>query len=696
MPELTVEQITDIISYIEGTESFLNTSVKNRFGEITAFDFATGLLPVGKIASSEEDLLLTDQRVTDLESAKSILKAARDTSSSSSGGDCASIVAALNNLANSLDLSSQFNSLLVSINASLSSLQTAILNAISVVSNNVDTINTNVSTINTRTINMNTTLNTINTNVSTLITTLNAVQTTVGLINTRTITMNTNINTINTNVSSILAWNNTGGILQLIKTCCDNLSTSLNLTSINNKLDTILTWNNTGGVLVGLANNVNTIIGWVNSTGILTLIQNKVNADYDLSVQIKACCDTLSTSSNKDYTPDLTTIKNCCSALTTSVGNNISVSNTINTTIQGWVGAQGVLTLIQNTINQANNCCNTVNGKLDSLNVSVDLSGVYTLLNSIQTTENTQNNILNNIINYVDTVETSLSTVGNTVNNTYSTLTTLEGDVQQLKNDNFPVLSGSIQVADCDVETFTPLNYTGKGFVGVSSQMTQLSVQMNMILEEICQHITTNSGTPINITGNIPTIICNDDGTITDSTIPFTNLPTALTAIGTAIKNTHKDVCNKDEVNCATLYPIDMFAEFNYESQMTIFYKSEDKSYWQIHVPNPKPFVDTDWCAKIHPIIINKGSVYGRIFYANSKVPSSGYFSTEDEAVRVLNLLGALSNDTHTSPRITKNTQPKRVPRDVLIKPYSVKISTISNNQIIDTKCYKAPKGGCT
>ena len=627
MPTLSTSDITSIIDYIQSTESFLKTSVTSKLGEQQAFDFATGLIPVGTIPADEEDLTLLNGHVTDLDSAIALLKAARD-GSSDSGGDCSAIATALNNLSAALNFSSLLNSISALITSSQNVIM-AVVNAINTtvnsISTTVGTIRTTVNTINTNLSSLTTTVNTINTNVSTINTNVSSIQTTVGTINTRTLTTNSNVNTINTNVNTILGWNNTGGVLPTISTCCANLTTNLNLTPITTSLNTILAWANTGGILFGINANVNTIIGWTGSTGPLTNI-------YSDTESIKTTVSALNSSGGTGS--DITAIKNCCTNLSGTVGNNLTLSNTINTLLNSWVAAGGVLTTLSS-------CCTDVDNKVTALGAPVDLSGINSKLDNI--------------------------------------------------TSKFIDVSGSITSEQCDLTT-TQIAYTGNSFAGISSLLSAISNQINQQHIETCNKF---SGISLTVSGSIPLITCNDDGTYTSNTTTYNNLSTALNTIGTSISTVHQDLCKKGSSDCTVLYPVDAYAEFNYDSQMTIWFKDSEGSMWDFKVPNPKPFTQSDWCSKIHPISISKGNVYGRINYSGSKVATSGYFASQAEATRVLNLLGSLSSNTYSDPRITFNPQPKRIPKETTIYPDSVIIATIVNGKVTNKACYRAPTSGC-
>ena len=168
-----------------------------------------------------------------------------------------------------------------------------------------------------------------------------------------------------------------------------------------------------------------------------------------------------------------------------------------------------------------------------------------------------------------------------------------------------------------------------------------------------------------------------------------------FTAVSKQLEDVQKEVCQN---SCTVLLPLPP-ETWNYESELVVTfgtqYPTQKGSLWHLHIPQPR--LDLDWCRDFENLEIAKGSVCGRVEWQNSKIYTGAWFSTPEEAIRVLNLLKALSTATPSQdePRITLNGSRNVKPRTIrAVRAVVAKL----NPQTRETDavfCYSPPAKGC-
>lgn len=684
MPTLTVDQITTIVSDLEASVSFLDSTVRDRLGELTAFDLVSGLIPVGRIEPSEEDLGINDSRITRLKADIQILKRALGDSSAddedsedgsvNADGTCEGINAALVLIANNLDFSAQINAIVplivAGVVAGLAAQFTAIITRIdeaeTAISAKIDaqtsilnTINTRTQTILTNVNNMRTVVDTISTNVTSIKTTVEATQTTVNAINLRTITQSTNINTINTNVSSVLT--NQSAYTSTINTISTNVSTLLNegvevdLSSVNTKLDAHTT------TLNSITNSLTSV-----STSVTT-INNNVSTLVTANSTVNTKLDTISTN------------------VTTLINEGVDVD-------LSPISTQ--LTNIQTTVTANLTCCNENGTSLTSiittlanLDVSVDFTPVLTAIGVLTT-------LSNNIS----------ADVTATLENTIQIESSLEAVAQEI---DFPQLSGSIAIQKCENPTTTA--YSGKGFVGLQSLIVGVALQINSLHQELCN---ISSSDQTDVEGSLPRITCDENqesGWLALSPYTYTGkgltaISYGINAIGASIAEVQKAVCQYTEPKCFVMAPEEQYHEFEVRRQLLIKWREDNTlplkkaSKWD-GGKIPLPIEGLDWCTHLDHLRWHRGNVPGRLYYEGTDFYTGGYFENEDIAVQFLVQLGALSQlpkKNNGFPRITKYGSLRVQPRQCTTRPYAAVITELDANGFpVVVECLSPPRGGC-
>lgn len=194
---------------------------------------------------------------------------------------------------------------------------------------------------------------------------------------------------------------------------------------------------------------------------------------------------------------------------------------------------------------------------------------------------------------------------------------------------------------------------------------------------------------------------CKEDGKSEQKTIQIVTLKDSL-------KKEDKDKLTETsklalqgciDTGCSLLMPSDAFSELTVESQLTILfgtnYPKQTTPIWDIHIPNP--IDNLNWCTHFEGLSWNRGRVYGKMYFENSRLHTSGYFVSESEARRVLGLLASLSKSEAKEPRITLDTVPKRKPIERQTRAVRAAVGKIDSatGEIKETLCFRPPINGC-
>ena len=284
----------------------------------------------------------------------------------------------------------------------------------------------------------------------------------------------------------------------------------------------------------------------------------------------------------------------------------------------------------------------------------------------------------------------------------------LQSQIQQLSSLNALILK---KVCDIDVDISYPTlqgsgayvcgddtlsyGYSGPGFYGLQNQINEVLKLNAKILEEVCD-------VP-DITGQIEYFNCDrETQVLLYSGNGFEGLSNQVQALTALVKEVLVSAC---DTTCIPLMPDSRFEEFNVTRQLVISwglnYPTQKGSLWHTSIPMPKD--DLNWCDHFENLFIRKGEVCGRLYWENSKIWTGAYFESDDEARRVLRQLANLSDSTprmkdgDIHPRITDGGAVKRKPAERTVRAVRAVIASIDERgEPTDLACFVPPLEGCS
>jgi len=272
-----------------------------------------------------------------------------------------------------------------------------------------------------------------------------------------------------------------------------------------------------------------------------------------------------------------------------------------------------------------------------------------------------------------------------------------------------PFIQGS-GVYGCGNGTFSPViySYSGVGLLGIQNQIDQLFGLDKQILTEVCEIGSSPFGSmPFpEISGQIEYFDCdsNTTQTILYSGNGLEGLHRQMDALTTVVKVGVKASCESTEP--VVIMPDARYEQFKPSGQLQITlgtrYPTQQGSLWHLYIPNPLDVFN--WCEHFELLRLTKGNIYGRLEWANSKIPTAAYFESEEEARRVLLYVAKLSTATPTvdelgQPKILiqkGNSSKRRNIETRTMRAVRAAASTFGENGEVSTvKCYKPPPEGC-
>jgi hypothetical protein len=232
-------------------------------------------------------------------------------------------------------------------------------------------------------------------------------------------------------------------------------------------------------------------------------------------------------------------------------------------------------------------------------------------------------------------------------------------------------------------------SYSGAGFFGLSSQIDKLTAISTKILGEVCEPETKISGDInfLDCEGGTQILLYSGEG--------VAGLSTQVKALTELTKLTYAEACKT--VTCVPVQPADEFAEFDVPRQLVLTwgeeYPTQKGSLWHTQIPNPRE--DLDWCRDFDNLQFTKGNVYGRWLWGNSKIKSGMRCVDEDEAERILDLIGLLSV-SEGKMRITKGGGVKLNPAVRPVRCVRAAIAQLDAEGLaVMVECFVPPIGGC-
>lgn len=252
----------------------------------------------------------------------------------------------------------------------------------------------------------------------------------------------------------------------------------------------------------------------------------------------------------------------------------------------------------------------------------------------------------------------------------------------------FPDIFGGGTYA-CGSNVFN-YSYSGAGLIGLSSQIEELTALNKKILGEVCDESDAEISGEIdffNCEGGTQVILYSGDG--------IAGLSSQISAFTELQKLTYAKAC--ETPICVPVQPADEFAEFDVPRQLVLTwgeeYPTQKGSLWHTQIPNPRE--DLDWCRDFDDLQFTKGNVYGRWLWGNSKIKSGMRCVDEDEAERILDLIGLLSV-SEGKMRITKGGGVKLNPAVRPVRCVRAAIAQLDAEGLaVMVKCFVPPIGGC-
>lgn len=350
---------------------------------------------------------------------------------------------------------------------------------------------------------------------------------------------------------------------------------------------------------------------------------------------------------------------------------------------------------------------------IGNVSLDIDFAPITDRLTEIDILLRNLQSDIDSIENDINTFETIGSQIITTTNNTYqttisnnqiinnltSTVDDLDSDIEKILNELQANLIGSYEFITCDsqkVESQT-LNYAGTGLNGINQALIRLSEQLKLSVRTLCTETVSGTYTPY-------------DCGVKAMSVPYTysSLKDGVEKLHTRLTTIEAKVCEIGSDDCLILEPGDKQLEMDIQNQLIIKLKQKDgnnTSNWQLVIP--EPIEDIDWCKHIEPLYtrpIKKGRIFGRIFFGNDRTHTWSYFESVEEAERVLEqILAPLSTLPVYNPfnpgkgRYTIGGSPKRqiIGRELI--PYKVivaKKDALTGN-FNPEQCITRPRNGC-
>ena len=253
---------------------------------------------------------------------------------------------------------------------------------------------------------------------------------------------------------------------------------------------------------------------------------------------------------------------------------------------------------------------------------------------------------------------------------------------------SFPdIFGGGTYVCDGSIVNY---QYSGPGLIGLSNQIGVLTNVSTKILAEVCDDNDDDIFGQINFTdcdGSTQVLLYSGDG--------IAGLSSQINALTELQKLSYAKAC--ETPICIPVQPGDEFAEFDVPRQLVLSwgenYPTQTGSLWHTQIPNPRE--DLEWCRDFDGLIYTKGNIYGRWLWGNSKIKSGMRCESEDEANRILDLIGPLST-SEGRKRITKGGGVKLNPAVRPVRCVRAAIAQLNSEGIAEVvQCFVPPEGGC-
>jgi hypothetical protein len=176
---------------------------------------------------------------------------------------------------------------------------------------------------------------------------------------------------------------------------------------------------------------------------------------------------------------------------------------------------------------------------------------------------------------------------------------------------------------------------------------------------------------------------------------------TGIQALIEASKATQKGIAEIwEKVKCeaekpVVIYPSDVYSEFTLESRLLLEFtkvdeypkRSSNSSKWSLEIANPR--TDLDWAEDFENFRFTKGQWYGRVLWSNSGVRSGAYCSTHEEALRLCEMIKALSTSQPQRTRTSLSGAASLYGGEVRV--IRAVRTTILNNEVTECVEYHAP-----
>jgi len=323
-----------------------------------------------------------------------------------------------------------------------------------------------------------------------------------------------------------------------------------------------------------------------------------------------------------------------------------------------------------------------------------------------------------------------------------------------------PLLQGSVDAIRCD-GSISSNSWEGEGFDGLNQAITALGVNLAILHSDLCELLEkTDEIKPPRLQGSVDAIRC--DGTISSNFWDgegFDGLNQAITAIGTNLAILHGDlcellkdekdtfeiadkykcgekeinvkekienttisrelrflyerlkriellICELEECNAVPVFPGDSIEERNIPNQAVItFVESKHYPYlkgskWHINIPYPKDDLisQTGCWQRFANLTIEKGDVYGRLVWKSpnqtiNRFWTAIYGKSEETVRQFLTRISQYSKLEVAGIRISKGANPRARPKNVTVQ--AVKVALLERDDkgtLTVTKCCRAPK----
>lgn len=669
MPCLTTNQIVEIREFLNQVTETLKEWAEpgSRFYELDAYSFLGSFLPCGRVPKADDEIFAANQRIEDIAKALSILAQAKDEEEQppdeGEGDDdnCEELIVAINNLSAKLDLTTTINNALnafipilvaalnpkfVDVNTNIDESTTRIIGAVVSVTNNVNLARDAISDTRTE-------LREARERLIVIQGANKDVEILERIHDTRTELREARERLIR--VEDCVCPRVEGGtdfdVDDLILRLMAEINAALDKQAIlifDSLYDQIILMEGRLNVkidnpnwLAGINAKLDTIIR------LLDKLDQIINFLRDLDLYIRTNLDRIAL--------DIKTL--------------INIANNIDANVSSVITA---LSLLRSIVNEIDN--------------NIDI--VRNLVNQLTTISN---NILNQVQNISNQNNNNNTQVLLLLGQIISTLNALNNELDRLQP---PILSGSIVSSGClAVNSYA---YGGNGFIGLSSQITSLSSQINNLHSELCPTITNNDEV---LQGELVTIDCETPDSIIRTPYSGSGLQVIMAGLEVQSNNTlamHREICKKkeEEPNCFIVMPSDVDEELNIPRQLVIHWKVDDENipiedaHWSSTIP--LPISGLDWETHFESLRWVRGNVVGRWYLQNSTSRLGGYFNTEQDALNTLNQLIQLTTLQPKTPlpRITRNSSTFITSIGLITKPYKVVLADKVGNKIVPIACY--------